>query len=54
MTITKIILGMNEETVRPYMEDISNCFRLGSISSSLIFNTKIEPTRPMVKIQNRE
>src|SRR5690606_28848517 len=53
MPTTNIILGINEETVRPYKEDMSNCFRLGSMSSSFIFNIKIAPTRPMVNTQNR-
>lgn len=51
ITRTKIILGIKEDIVNPYNEDMSNCFFLGSISSSLTFNIKIAVIKPTVKNQ---
>jgi hypothetical protein len=45
-------LGIKEETVSPYKDEISSCFLWGDILSSLIFKIKIEIIRPMVKNQN--
>ena len=39
--ITNIILGIKDETVSPYNEEISNCFRLGLMSSNVVLRTII-------------
>lgn len=51
ITTTNINLGIKEDTVKPYKDDISSCFLLGAMLSNLIFNTKIEMIRPIVKNQ---
>jgi hypothetical protein len=52
MIIIKMILGMKDETVSPYKDEISKCFLLGLISSSVTFNIIIAAIRPIVKNQN--
>jgi len=51
--ITKIILGIKDDTVSPYNDEISNCFLLGLISSNVVFRTIIAAIKPIVKIQKR-
>ncbi|GGK18169.1 hypothetical protein GCM10007962_10450 [Yeosuana aromativorans] len=51
--ITNIILGMNDETVRPYNDEISKCFRFGFMSSNVVLRTIIAVIKPTVKTQNR-
>ena len=51
--ITNIILGINDDTVSPYNDEISLCFLLGLMSSNVVFRTIIATIKPMVKIQNR-
>ena len=50
--ITNNILGIKDETVSPYSDEINLCLRLGFISSSLILSTIIAVIRPVVNIQN--
>jgi hypothetical protein len=52
MIIIKMILGIKDETVRPYNDDTSKCFLLGLISSNVTFNIIIAAIRPIVKNQN--
>ena len=49
--ITKINFGKNDETVRPYNEETSKCFRRGPMYASRTFNTKIAVIKPIVKNQ---
>lgn len=51
--ITNIILGINDDTVSPYNDEISLCFLLGLMSSNVVFRTIIATIKPVVKIQNR-
>ena len=51
--ITKIILGINDDIVSPYKEEMSNCFRLGLISSNVVLSTIIAVIKPTEKTQNR-
>jgi hypothetical protein len=51
--ITNIILGIKEEMVRPYNDEISNCFLFGLISSNVILRIIIAKIKPKVKTQNR-
>ena len=53
MILIKMNFGINEDTVRPYKDEISNCFRLGSISSMVTFNIIIAAISPIVKNQNK-
>ena len=50
--ITNKIFGINDETVSPYNDEISMCFRLGLILSNFILSTIIAVIRPVVNIQN--
>ena len=50
--ITNNILGIKDETVSPYNDEISMCLRLGFISSSFILSTIIAVIKPVVNIQN--
>ena len=47
-----IIFGINDDTTKPYIDEIKRCFRFGLISSSVIFNTIIEEISPTVNTQN--
>ena len=47
----KMNLGIKEETVRPYKEDISKCLVCGAKYSNLTFNINIEDISPIVKNQ---
>ena len=51
--ITNMILGIKDDTVSPYKEEISNCFRLGLMSSNVILRTIIAAIKLTVNIQNR-
>lgn len=51
--ITNSILGIKEETVSPYNDEISKCFRLGLISSNFIFRIIIAVIKPTVNVQNK-
>lgn len=51
--ITNIILGINDDTVSPYNDEISLCFLLGLMSSNVVFRTIIATIKPIVKLQNR-
>ena len=53
MIVIKMNLGINDDTVRPYKDEISNCFRFGSISSMVTFNIIIAAISPIVKNQNK-
>jgi hypothetical protein len=46
-----MIFGIKEETVSPYKEDMSNCFRFNVTESILIFKTRMAVTKPKLKIQ---
>lgn len=48
-----MILGIKDDTVSPYNEEISNCFRLGLISSNVDLRIIIAVIKPTVKTQNR-
>ena len=51
MIITNIILGINDEIVSPYNEEISNCFRLGLMLSRVNLRISIAAIKPTVKTQ---
>ena len=48
---TNVILGINDDTVKPYNEEIIKCLRLGKILSNLIFNKSMARTNPIEKLQ---
>jgi hypothetical protein len=52
MMITNSILGIKDEIVIAYNEDISNCFRSAGIASIRILRINIAVTSPMVNVQN--
>ena len=49
--ITNIILGIKDDTVSPYNEEISDCFRLGLMLSSVNLRIRIAAIKPTVKTQ---
>jgi len=51
--ITNMILGIKDDTVSPYKEEISKCFRLGLISSNVILRITIAAIKLAVNTQNR-
>ena len=51
--ITNMILGIKDDTVSPYKEEISKCFRLGWISSNVILRAIIAAIKPTVNTQNK-
>lgn len=51
--ITNIILGMKDDTVSPYNDEISNCFRFAFILSNVILSVRMAVIKPTVNVQNR-
>ena len=51
--ITKISFGIKDNIESPYKEEMSNCFRLGFMSSNFTFNIMIDKISPIVNTENK-